>query len=212
MSTMVTAYLRRAILENRLPPGARLLQSEVAAELGVSRQPVREAFRTLETERIVARATGGGVRVRVISREEVAENYLLRRLLESEAAFVAASVISDEDLRRIEELHEALIRATETDDEEGVLRGNAAFHLAICESSRMPQLVRCVNILRIGVTWPGGLNAVERAKFSVPQHQAIINALRDGSPEMAKSAMAMHISAAERDHARSQRPDLPRQK
>lgn len=200
MSMVITSRLRRAILENRLKPGARLLQSELANELGVSRQPVREALRALEAEGLVVPIPGGGVRIRALSQEEITENYILRRLLESQAAYAAATAMSEEEIQRLEQVQADLFSAIEATDETDVLRHNALFHRLICEGSAMPQLVRCVDLLWIGVAWPGGVGIVERGKYSIPQHEKIIAALRSHDPDAAKSAMNSHMRAAESEH------------
>jgi DNA-binding GntR family transcriptional regulator len=200
MSTVITSRLRRAILENRLKPGSRLLQTELASDLGVSRQPVREALRALEAEGLVMAIPGGGVRIRALSQEEITENYVLRRLLESEAAYAAATALSDEGILQLEQVHAEFAVAVEANDETGVLRHNAEFHRLICEGSAMPQLVRCVDLLWIGVSWPGGLGTVDRGKYSILQHEQIIASLKSRDPDAAKAAMHTHMRAAEAEH------------
>lgn len=96
----MSAYddVRAAIVENRYPPGHRLVEQRIAAELGLSRTPVREALRLLEAEGLVVSERNRGAMVRPLSETEVVDVYGLRIRLESYAAEVATERATEEDL------------------------------------------------------------------------------------------------------------------
>jgi len=90
--------LRAAIVENRYRPGQRLIEQRIAAELGLSRTPVREALRILEAEGLVVSERNRGATVRPLSPTDVVDLYGLRIRLESYAAELAAERITDHEL------------------------------------------------------------------------------------------------------------------
>jgi len=97
----VTRALREAILSGKIRPGDRLLQDELARQLGVSRQPVREALRRLQSEGLVVQTPQRGLLVREFTKADLQENYYLRQLLESEAAQSAAERITSAELQEL---------------------------------------------------------------------------------------------------------------
>jgi len=88
-------HLRAAIVENRYPPGHRLVEQQLAAELGLSRTPVREALRKLEAEGLVVSERNRGAMVRPLSSTEVVDLYGLRIKLESYAVELATERAGD---------------------------------------------------------------------------------------------------------------------
>jgi DNA-binding GntR family transcriptional regulator len=92
------AQVRAAIVENRYPPGHRLVEQRIAEELGLSRTPVREALRMLEAEGLVVSERNRGAMVRHLSPTEVADLYGLRIRLESYAVEVATERSTETEL------------------------------------------------------------------------------------------------------------------
>ena len=97
-TTHAYEQVRAAIVENRYAPGQRLIEQRLAAELGLSRTPVREALRILEAEGLVVSERNRGATVRPLSPTEVVDLYGLRIRLESYAAELAAERIADQEL------------------------------------------------------------------------------------------------------------------
>src|SRR5919205_3391293 len=102
------ARLRRFILEGDLEPGARIQEVELAAQLGVSRTPVREALRTLSSQGLVELLPNRGARVARWSVKDLDEIYELRVMLESHAAQRAATRMSPTDADALTELCEQM--------------------------------------------------------------------------------------------------------
>ncbi len=168
----VTTKLRELILKGEFKMGERLTQEEWAKKLGVSRMPLREALRQLETEGLVIIEPRRGAIVTPISIEDVEEIYRLRALLEGEAVEQSAEFLSDEDLRYLEEVYNkmSLLNGDEHEIEE-YLRLNEEFHGMLME----------------GCSW-------RRIK-------GFIQTLWKGIPSYTPSLLPNHVREANREHA-----------
>ena len=121
--------LRAAILSGELPPGAPIIEAELAARLGASRTPIREALRRLETEGLLEPRGLRGSVVRALDAAEVGCIFEIREALESLAARRAARVISEADLRKLAGHLDAMREAV--DDPNEMERHDTAFHDAV---------------------------------------------------------------------------------
>jgi DNA-binding GntR family transcriptional regulator len=114
-SSRVAAYLREAILGGELKPGDRIRQEEIAARLGASRLPVREALRMLEAEGLTEHEPHKGARVPKLTRHEVDVIYRMRERLEPLALVESMQSMREEDVERLEEVQQR-IEETLSDD------------------------------------------------------------------------------------------------
>jgi DNA-binding GntR family transcriptional regulator len=199
----VYRILREDIVRGRLAPGERLVESRLAARLGVSRAPVREALRKLESVGLVE-ATGDGLRVAILSPLQVAELYACRRALERLAAGEAAAAVRREVPRWREGL-QALSQAFGA-EEEALRRGSLddgveatnAFHDAVLElagNDCLSQLMRTLQdrivfARRSSLASPGSQEVYHR------HHQGILEAIRAGDEEAAAQRMEEHVRRA----------------
>ena len=138
--------VRAAIVENRYPPGLRLVEQRIAEELGLSRTPVREALRMLEAEGLVVSRRNRGAMVRPLSATEVVDLYDLRIRLESYAVEVATERAVETDLGELvaaaDEFGEVR-RKVDLHAVEGLRRiheANRRFHDAIITAARHRRL------------------------------------------------------------------------
>jgi DNA-binding GntR family transcriptional regulator len=196
----VTQSIRRSILSGALAPGARLMQEELAAQLGVSRQPVREALRRLESEGFVARLPQRGTVVRQYSEDDIRENYTLRRLLESGAAEIAATRITPDELVGLRSINAAMARASKAKNQTETVEQNTRFHSQIHRVTRLPGLVRMMNQLWLGFTVFTPLFLPGRAESSVAEHARILDAISAGDQERARKEMSDHLQRAADDY------------
>jgi DNA-binding GntR family transcriptional regulator len=125
----VARFLREAIFEGRLKPGEPVRQEAVAKELEVSRIPVREALRQLETEGLVTIRPNSGARVSVLDFDECVEIYKIRERLEPLAFGQLVGQLDEEQLAHVEELAKRLEGLV--DDKPAWLQGDREFHLAL---------------------------------------------------------------------------------
>ena len=182
MQALVTDHVRAAILAGRLGPGERVPQDELAAQLGVSRMPVREALRVLEIEGLVEMRPHRGAVVVDLLPEDIAEVFEIRAMLEAKAAELAAPNLADETIERLRAV-EAELRTTA--DEERWLQLNRDFHTAIYPASGWPRLCALIEQQR-NVVQPylrASLAFVGRTETARDEHRAILRAAeaRDGA-------------------------------
>src|SRR5512134_3352525 len=116
LSAQVKERLLEAILDGRYPPGARIVETRVARELGTSQAPVREALRDLEGLGVVETTAFRGARVRRPSAAELLEAFAVRAELESLGARLAVGRLSDEDLEELAGYVDQMQRAAESGD------------------------------------------------------------------------------------------------
>lgn len=193
---LVTDRVRDAILSGDLAPGSILYQEQLARDLGVSRQPVRDALRRLESEGLLTPGVGRSVVVRSYTNAEVLENYRLRALLESEGASDAALNSTDEERSQLVVLNDQMVAAVQANDLRGAVSLNNAFHTALRRASKMITLDRLLATLWIGhMVWTP-LTLPGRAERSVAEHKAVLSAVLDRDPAAAKAAMSEHILRA----------------
>jgi DNA-binding GntR family transcriptional regulator len=194
--------LRAAIVENRYRPGQRLIEQRIAAELGLSRTPVREALRILEAEGLVVSERNRGAIVRPLSPTEVVDLYGLRIRLESYAAELAAERIDDAGVTELVAAADRFgeVRLTiDTAELDGVRRLNEAnrhLHDRILAAARHARLtamlMRTVDIPLVFQAFSTfGPAEVERSDLF---HHLIVDAIHRHDGRRAAGLMAEHIA------------------
>ena len=143
-AAQVHQILRDALLQSKFTAGERLVETQLAEMLGVSRTPVREALSKLEAEGLVEPAATGGVVVRDLE-SELVEIYELRRRLEGYAAALAAQRITAEELTALDAVQREAQGMLDTRSPERRAELNNLFHSLLTEASHSPRLVRLVN-------------------------------------------------------------------
>jgi len=139
--------LRSALAAGRLLPGQQLVQEDLAADLGVSRVPIRESLKILEGEGHVTYHPNRGYFVTELSADDLIELYRIRQILEAEALAQAVLEVSDADIADIESILEQVELAAESGDVERLTEANRAFHFSIIELSGMNRLSRLIRQL-----------------------------------------------------------------
>ena len=194
----VKSRIREGIRGGRYQPGERIRESEVAEWLNVSRTPVREALRRLESEGLLTFVSWRGVVVRELDRQQVSELYAMREILEGAAARLAARHISEAELDVLDMLLET---ADKVGDEPTKLADlNRQFHQAIQSAAHNRYLTESLEQHRGTLALLRGTTyAVEgRPEAAASEHRAIVKAIRDRNPEKAEIAARTHIAAAQR--------------
>jgi DNA-binding GntR family transcriptional regulator len=189
-SGAVYAELRQRILDGALAPSAQLNQEQLAAELGVSTTPLREALRRLESERLVTMAAHRDVVVAPLDPEEMISVYEVREELDPLAAALAAERHSDEQAAEIEAATARLGDASEPDQ----LGVNRAYHGAIYGACGNPILIELLDVL-----WDRSdryRRAVGMATDPtiVAEHREIAEAVLGRRAQDARSLMQRHIA------------------
>jgi DNA-binding GntR family transcriptional regulator len=140
-SSRVANALREAILTGEIAPGDRVRQEELAAEYGISRIPVREALRLLESEGLVVLVPNSGAWVAKLDQTECVEIYKIRERLEPLALAESCGNLSEETLSELSAIAAKIEIATNTDE---FLRLDRQFHLMSYSGARMPQLLEMI--------------------------------------------------------------------
>jgi DNA-binding GntR family transcriptional regulator len=185
------------ILDGDYQPGARLVETRIAQELGVSQAPVREALRDLEQLGCIVHEPFRGCSVRAFSAEELLEAFPVRAALEALAARLAAERMTEDELLQLAELVEKMRAAADRGDAHDQSHANAQFHATIVRAARNATLERQWSFLEpfsrtyISVSQPGlDLRALS------DRHIPILDALRARDGEAAAEAMHQHLMDA----------------
>jgi DNA-binding GntR family transcriptional regulator len=128
LADQVKERILEGILSGHYPPDSRIIETQVARELGTSQAPVREALRGLEGLGFVEITPFRGARVRRPSRREIVEACAVRSSLETLGARLAVPRMSDADIADLVGLFEAMLAAADRDDGHGVAEADARFH------------------------------------------------------------------------------------
>lgn len=195
---IVFESMREAILTGVLEPGERLMEIQLAEEMGVSRTPVREAIRKLELENFVVMIPRKGAYVAGVSHKDVADVFEIRSALEGLAAGLAAERVTDEEL---EEMEQALFyRANEGEQSlEQIVKSDTDFHALVYKASRNERLIQILANLREQIQRfrSTSLAVPGRNRDAIEEHREIVEALRNHNVEEAQSLAMAHIVTAE---------------
>jgi DNA-binding GntR family transcriptional regulator len=183
------------IVGGELPPGQHMVETDLARQLGVSRQPIREALHRMEAEGWVDLRPSQGAFVHVPTDSEVDELLDVRALLEAETARLAAassSPVRSAQLARLREICRAGEAAAEADDFGGAVTANNAFHTEIAAMGGNAVLAELADIVGRRVQWYYRMVAPERGHGSWAEHAELIDVIEAGAPERAKALARKH--------------------
>lgn len=188
--------LKQAIVRAQFKPGHLLSEAETARQLGVSRQPVREAFIKLAEVGLVEIRPQRGTLVLLISRREVENARFIREAIEVAVVRRAAETATPEDVAALRDLVAMQAAAGDHPDQAHFLTLDDAFHQMIA------RIVECENAWRVAEDLKVQMDRVRFLSLSnatpvdtiVRQHVAIVDAIETGSGEAAEAATRLHLS------------------
>ncbi len=196
-STNKDAYtlILEAIDTGLYRPGDRLVESELADRLGVSRTPVREALQRLETQSLLAR-DGRSLIVASLDHNQMAELYVVRAELEGLAAKLAAKHATPEEKRVLQDMVDEDRKIV--NDPNALSRANRRFHKQIHLASHNRFLVQQLDLLHrsMALMATTSLAAEGRGMVAMQEHQNIVDAIVAGDQDGAFEALRQHISVA----------------
>ena len=190
--------LRKAILDGRFLPGARLRQTDLADQLAISRTPIREALVRLQQEGLVDLLPGGGVRVKLLELDEAVELYDLREMLDGLAARLAAGRADGAVFTRLEQALARQARCVERDDAGPWFPAHVAFHEEILRAAGNRHLTRLGSIVRLSIRHfhPLLLRTEHRLEQAWREHRAIYEAILTRDAVEAERLARQHITSA----------------
>ncbi len=185
----IVDFIKDAVVTGRLKPGERVPEQEIAESFGISRTPIREAFRQLESEGFITVTPRKGAVVSPITDKDVSEFYAIKSLLEGFAAKTACLTLTPKELKKLETLNAQMEKYAERDDVKGFFRLDNQFHdtfLKACGNEKLcnliHQLVQQFERFRItALALPG------RMRDSVRQHNEIIEAFKTGNTALVET-------------------------
>jgi len=185
----IVEFIKDAVVSGSLKPGERVPEQEIAANFGISRTPVREAFRQLETEGFISLIPRKGAVVSPITDKDVVEFYAIKSLLEGYAARTACAALTPGDIKSLEDFNGEMKKCAAKDDVKGFFRLDNQFHDTFLEACGNDKLCALVHSLvqqfeRFRVT---ALSLPGRMKDSVSQHDEIIKAFKNSDAALVET-------------------------
>lgn len=196
---LVCENIRQAIIDGTFSPGERLMEIQLADEMGVSRTPVREAIRKLELEGFVVMIPRRGTYVADISIRDITEIYEIRTCLDVLSAGLAAERITDEELEALNRLLVEIGQYIAENNMEKIVEADTAFHDILYQASRNERLRSIINNLREQLTGIRGrsMSYPGRLAETMDEHRALVDSIAARDVERAQNAARVHIENAE---------------
>lgn len=187
--------LRTLIIEGELPPGARLNERELSERLGVSRTPLREAFRMLAADGLLVRLPNRGAQVVSLSREDVRHAFEVMASLEGLSGELAAGRVTDADLEALRGLQDEMERAHAGRDLPTYYRVNRAIHDRINAIAGNPILTHTFKTLNARLHALRFRSNLVQAKWdrAVEEHREMIEALAARDGERLRELLVGHV-------------------
>lgn len=196
---LVLEAIREAIIDGKLQPRERLMEIQLAEELGVSRTPVREALRKLELEGFIVMVPRKGAYVADLSYKDIADVFEIRAALEGLAAGLAAERITEEELEEMGRLLVEKGEAVAANDIDRCVEVDTKFHENLYKASRNDRLITILSNLReqiqrfrlTSLSYPG------RMRQSWDEHRVIVEMLEARDISAVRQLATEHIENAE---------------
>lgn len=190
--------LREAILNGRMAAGARLRQTDLADQFGISRTPIREALVRLRQEGLVELLPGGGVQVKILDLDEAVEMYDLREVLDGLAARLAAGRADAATIARLDRALRCQAECVERGSAAQWFPAHVAFHEEILKAAGNRHLARLSTVIRLSIRHfhPLLLRTEHRLEHAYREHRAIWDAIRTHDGDAAERLARAHIANA----------------
>ena len=208
LTSVVQREIERRILQGELAPGAKLNEAALAEALGVSRGPVREAFRMLEEAGLVRQEKNRGVFVRSIPLNEAMEIFDLRAMMDEAVGRRLAQAITPEQLRQVRAMVDTMEKAVRAGDADSYHLLNLEFHdtlVAFSGNRKLTSIYRRV-INELSLFRRMNLVDAKLLPISASEHRAIVKAIASGDAEAAGRAMRQHALDSKQRTLRNNTP------
>lgn len=193
---IVYEELKLLILTGKIEPGMRLMEEELADDMGVSRTPIREAIRKLEKEGLITIEPRRGAYVSQISTKDMVEILEVRQNMEGFAAALAAERMTPEAKAKLKEVAVAYEAAVAAGDMAEMIKADTLFHHMIVEATENKILIQMVEqlqelVLRFRYLY---YDNFKRAEKMPAEHKMIYEAILNGDADVAKDSADVHIN------------------
>jgi len=184
----IVETIRNAIVNGQLPAGSRVAEPDLADRFGISRTPIREAFRQLETEGFITVIPRKGAVVASLSAKDVSDFYDLKAVLEGYAARIAAKKLTEKDIAKMDSVNRQMEAAAGRKEVRRVLALHNEFHdifLKACGNEKLHSIVQNLVMqfqrFRLILAMPGRIEGI------IQQHREIIEAFQERDEALAES-------------------------
>ena len=198
LSTSLLGKLQKDILTGKLKPGQKLTEQELCKAYGVSRTPVREALRQLETDGLVENILNRGAFVVGMTQQDYEDMFELRKAYEIQAVRWAIERITENEMDKLEETFEFMEFYTMRNDIDKMLTINSGFHQVIYEASHNRMLKQLLSSYQGFLKYKGLESAYDDNYLEtvLEEHSAIFKAFKDRDVQEGAAAMERHIELA----------------
>lgn len=186
--------IREEIIQGNIKAGSRISEPELAERYGISRTPIREAFRQLESEGYLKVIPRRGAIVSEFSSKDVEEFYAIKGILEGYAACCACEKLSLRDLDRLQKINDRLAELAQCGDIKGFFKSHGDFHEVFIRASENEKLHELVSSLvtKFQLLRFTSLSLPGRMAISVQEHNKIINAFRNKDAGLAETLVRIN--------------------
>lgn len=192
---VVYESIRTTLIEGRVPAGERFVEKEYSQRLNISRTPVREALKQLESENLVEYVPRVGVVVKRITKGDVIEIYKIRESLEILVAECAMENITEEEIKEINELLDLTEKTNQQGDIEKVIELFSEFNTLIYKASKMKRLPIMISNLNTYLQRFRNISILDnnRREKALLEHRLIINSIVSKDKELAAKVIKSHL-------------------
>jgi len=190
--------LRNAILKGHFKPGERLVESQIAEEMGISRTPIREAIRRLETEKLVVNLPRKGVVVAPLDMSQVKEIFAIRAALEGLAVKLAMENFNHEIIKEMEDILKEMQKGIKSQDLDQIVECNTRFHDCIIKTAGSSKLFEMLQNIKEQIQRfrHSSLSVEGRPQIALEEHICILNHIKEKNTTNAQKMMEQHIENA----------------
>ena len=193
-ASQVHDWLRKRVQQGDLPPGMRISETEVAAAIGISRQPVREAFIRLASDGLAEVRPQRGTYISKISVAAVLSARFIREAVEADLARIVAKARPAKMLNRIADEIARQHRADKSGNVNDFIESDDRFHKLLAQAAGQDAVWADLDRLKAQMNRLRHLSMrVFDRSFTIGQHQQVLDALRRGDPDTAETAMRAHL-------------------
>src|SRR6056297_1383377 len=196
---VVFEVVRKSIILGKMEPGERLMETQLAEQLGVSRTPVREAIRKLELEGLVVMVPRRGAYVASMSVKDISETFEIRAALEGLAASLAVEKITPDELESMEVNVLKMSQYIEEKNIEMIVETDEKFHDILISAGRNQKLSQMISLLREQIKRfrLASLSKDNRQSLVLGEHRQILEAIADRDQTRAQLLVEEHIANSE---------------
>ncbi len=189
-------YIKGRILDGTYRPAERLVEAQLAEEIGVSRNTVKKVLLQIEQERLLVIEDNKGARVHSLTIEEIQEYYEIRKCLEVLVVQAAVEKIGEDDLARMEAILARMDELRDAEDFDAYSQHNKLFHEIIYEASEKTIAVEMIRGIKTQLTrfQFRTMVAPGRADNSIIEHRALLEGFKARDKEAVTEAIIAHIS------------------